>query len=129
MRKGLALWMICFSLVLTRLVGLHLHVCEGVEVDARFNGTTHYADNGFLFGDHHAQDDGDDREIQPLALVASKVPVDLPDLVALLPGASGQASGTERRLPLQAPRGPPLTIGSQPPHFTPPPCGPPTTLA
>lgn len=124
MRKGVTFWLVCLSLVLTRLVGLHLHACAGVEAGVSHAGT-HYADNGFLFGDHHAEDDGDDREIDLVALTASKPAPDFADLIALIPAAPAVVSDAERLLTVVAPRGPPPPRSSRPPHFAPPLRGPP----
>jgi|GEM_PF-1706455 len=128
MRKGLSLWVIVLSLVLTRLTGLHLHACAGVEAGVQHAGT-HYADNGFLFGDHHSEDDGDDREVELVAVMPAKIDGDSVDMTALLPTPLGVPEASTRLLTLVSPRGPPAAWPTHPPHFTPPQQGPPTSLA
>jgi len=128
MRHGIAFWMICLSLVFTRLVGLHLHACAGVEAGVSHAGT-HYADNGFLFGDHHSEDDGDDREVELVAVMPAKIEGDGVDLTVLLPTPLVITVASTRLLALVSPRGPPAVWPAHPPHFTPPPQGPPTSLA
>ena len=128
MRHGIAFWMICLSLVFTRLVGLHLHACAGVEAGVQHAGT-HYADNGFLFGDHHSEDDGDDREVELVAVMPAKIEGDGVDLTALMPTPLGITVASTRLLTLVSPHGPPAAWPAYPPHFTPPPQGPPTSRA
>lgn len=128
MRNGLSLWIVVLSLVLTRLTGLHLHACAGVESGAG-HATAHYADNGFLFGEHHAEDDGDDSEVDLVTAMASKVQIDLGDFVTPIPTRPELVSNAARLLSVVAPRGPPSAFPRQPPHFTPPPQGPPISLA
>jgi len=125
MRKGLSLWVIVLSLVLTRLTGLHLHACAGVESGAG-HATAHYADNGFFFGEHHAEDDSDDNEIDFVTAVASKVQIDLADFVAPIAAHSDAAPTAHRLLSVFAPRGPPRALSSHSPHFAPPLRGPPS---
>lgn len=125
MRKGLALWMICFSLIAARVVGLHLHVCDGIEKGVAHAGT-HFADNGFVFGDHHAEDDGDDEEVDiASALLPSVPPLDFGDLVAPIPASPVLVSTAAQLLTVLAPRGPPSALPAHPPHFAPPLRGPP----
>lgn len=128
MRHGIAFWVICLSLVFTRLVGLHLHACAGVEAGVKHAGT-HYADNGFLFGDHHSEDDGDDREVQFVAVLGSMAKVGFSDLSTPLPAPHAVIPVAKVLLTVAAPRGPPQRIAAHPPHFTPPLCGPPISLA
>ena len=128
MRKGVAFWLICFSLVFTRLVGLHLHACAGVEAGVEHAGT-HYADNGFFFGDHHSEDDSDDREVEFVAVPSSMVKLAFSDVATPLPAAPSVVPATAVLLTVAAPRGPPLRIAAHPPHFTPPLRGPPISLA
>lgn len=129
MRHGFAFWLICLSLVCTRLAGLHLHACAGAEAGAEHAGT-HYADNGLLFGDHHSEDDGDDRELELLAIVASKPASDFGgELLAPAPDAPVLPVAAARLLTLVAARGPPAALPTQPDHYTPPARGPPRSLA
>lgn len=125
MRKGLSLWVIVLSLVLTRLTGLHMHACAGVESGSG-HATAHYADNGFFFGEHHAEDDSDDNEVDFVTAVASKVQMDLADFVAPIPAHPKAVSTAKRLLAFFAPRGPPIALSSHPPHFAPPLRGPPS---
>lgn len=128
MRNGIAFWVICLSLVFTRLVGLHLHACAGVEAGVQHAGT-HYADNGFLFGDHHSEDDGDDREVELVAVLGSMAKVTSPDLATPLPSSPTVAPAATLLLTVVAPRGPPPRIAAHPAYFTPPLRGPPISLA
>ncbi|TAM26608.1 MAG: hypothetical protein EPN60_10110 [Nevskiaceae bacterium] len=126
MRRSLALWMICLTLVSARVLGLHLHVCDGVESGVAHAGA-HYADNGFLFGEYHAEDDGNDVEVDVVtAIAASPFHLDLGDLVSPIPASPVLVSTVERLLTVVAPRGPPSARPSQPPHFAPPLRGPPS---
>lgn len=127
MRHGFAFWLICLSLVCTRLAGLHLHACAGAEAGLE-HANTHYADNGLLFGDHHSEDDGDDRELELLAIVASKPPADFgSDLLAPAPEAVVLPAVAARLLTLVAARGPPVAPAALPAHFVPPLRGPPSS--
>lgn len=128
MRKGFAFWVICLSLVFTRLVGLHLHACAGIEAGVQHAGS-HYADNGFLFGDHHSEDDGDDREVEFVAALSSLAKIAVSDLATLLPAPPTVAPAAVLLLTVAAPRGPPLPTAAHPAHFTPPLRGPPISLA
>jgi hypothetical protein len=125
MRQGLALWMICFSLIAARVLGLHLHVCDGIESGAAHAGS-HLADNGFLFGEYHVQDDGDDQEVDVVAAVApTQFQFDLGDLVAPIPSTVVLVSSVAELLTVLAPRGPPA-LPTHPLHFVPPLRGPPS---
>ncbi|MDO9453227.1 MAG: hypothetical protein EPN60_09925 [Nevskiaceae bacterium] len=125
MRNGLSLWIVVLSLVLTRLTGLHLHACAGVESGAG-HATAHYADNGFFFGEHHAEDDSDDNEVDYVTAVASKVQIDLDDFVTPIPTHPELVYTAKRLLSVAAPRGPPSTFSTHSPHFVPPLRGPPS---
>lgn len=125
MRKGLALWMICFSLIAARIMGLHLHVCDGLEKGVAHAGS-HLADNGFLFGDYHAQDDGDDQDVDVVAAIAqAQFQLDFSDLVAPIPAIPALPATAQQLLTVIAPRGPPSAQPAVPPHFAPPLRGPP----
>lgn len=128
MRTGITFWLICISLVFTRLLGLHLHACAGLETGVNHTGT-HYADNGFMFGDHHSEDDTDVRELELAAAVVSTISIDPADLIAPLPVQTHQLSSAEQLKTLVAPRGPPAAWSGHPPYFTPPTHGPPNSLA
>ena len=128
MRNSVAIWAICLSLVFTRLAGLHLHACAGVEATGQPAGT-HYADNGFLFGDHHSEDDSDDREVQWLAVPGSMAKVAFADQAAPLPARLVVASAAPHSIIEAIPRGPPPHVLAHPPHFAPPLRGPPISFA
>lgn len=128
LRKSVAFWAICLSLVFTRLVGLHLHACAGVEAGAQHAGT-HYADNGFLFGDHHSEDDSDDREVQWVAVLGATAKISFADQAAPLPAKLTVAPAVLQASAEAIPRGPPLRLSAQPPYFTPPLRGPPISFA
>ena len=126
MRRHLALWMICLTLVAVRVLGLHLHVCDGVESGAAHAGA-HYADNGFLFGEYHAEDDGDDVEMDAVTAIASSpFQLDLGDQVALIPASPVLLPSAERLLTVVSARGPPSDSPSHLPYFVPPLRGPPS---
>lgn len=124
MRHGIAFLLVCF-LAFTRMVGLHQHACAGLEAGIAHAGT-HLADNGFLFGEHHVEDDGDDREIEPLTLAASNFQFDLSDLDTPVPSNPLLVPVAKLLLTVAAPRGPPSALPSHLPHFSPPLRGPPS---
>ena len=124
MRTSFALWLLCLSLVSARIIGLHLHACAGIESGTN-HSVMHFADNGFLFGDYHAQDDGDDQEIDLVAAPISLSHFNLDDRVAIIPAQPVMVSTIKRLLTVLAPNGPPLTLASRPPYFSPPLRGPP----
>lgn len=126
--KSVAFWAICLSLLFTRLVGLHLHACAGVEAAGQHAGT-HYADNGFLFGDQHGEDDSDDREVQWVAVLGSLAKVVFADQAAPLPARPTVAPAVPPSIIEAIPRGPPLHRAVRPSHFAPPLRGPPTSFA
>jgi len=78
MHRGLTLWLICLTLIATRVMGLHLHACAGLE-PGRDHVQSHFADNGLLFGEHHSEDDGDDVELKVAAALAAKLSAKLVD--------------------------------------------------
>ena len=125
MRKGVSLWLSVLSLVFTRLMGLHLHACAGLESGTPHAGS-HYADNGFLFGDHHVEDDGDDTEVEVVTLATPSFHFDLDDLTTAVPPSPLLVPTATRLLTVIAPRGPPSSQPSRPPHFAPPLRGPPS---
>lgn len=107
---------------------MHLHACAGVEAGIEHTNT-HYADNGFLFGDHHVEDDGDDREVGLLAAVNSKVQPKLPDYASPSLLDQSIAPLMAQLLTVAAPGDPPIAIAPHSPHFAPPLRGPPSSLA
>lgn len=110
------------------MLGLHLHVCDGIESGIQHAGS-HLADNGFLFGEHHSDDDGDDREVEVAAVVASKLPIHSPDLGLTAPAEVALEPLVTRLLTTLSPRGPPQTRDTVRSHLTPPLRGPPSSLA
>jgi hypothetical protein len=74
MLRRSAVLALVLGLVLTRLLGLHLHACAAAG-PAHLHEAPHLADNGFLFGEFHAGDHPGHQEIDPPALIAaSKAP-------------------------------------------------------
>lgn len=53
---------LALSMLLVQISGLHVHLCMGQEV-AVDHPRAHYADSGLIFGEHHSEDDSDDREV------------------------------------------------------------------
>lgn len=122
-----AIWLLCFGLVLTRLLGLHAHACAGLEGAGHEHEAPHYADAGFLFGESHAGDHADHLELElSAALSPTKFPLDLGVDEPALPTSTGlnvvAASGW---LSDRVPRGPPVAHETRPAHFAPPLRGPP----
>lgn len=115
--------LVCLSVVLMRISGVHLHACAGLE-SAEEHPPVHLADNGLFFGEHHALDDEDDIER------------DLPDLRPVKFDYSPEASPVlvyTSSVPLtsttlvQSPpaRGPPQQWRPAPFELSPPSRGPP----
>lgn len=122
--------LLVLGLVLTRLVGLHVHSCTGVELASHQHETPHLADGGFFFGEFHANDHQDNQESNLSAVqTASKFTVSEPDLVAPPPVDRLTVAQTSGWLTVQSARGPPATHPRSPEHFTPPLRGPPHSLA
>ena len=123
MHKGVTFWVVCLSLVLTRLVGLHLHACACIEKGVK--GTEiHLADNGLIFGEDHIDDDGHDREMDPAVAMAGKIFTAIDDVAFPLPSAPLMIVSSAP-VPALGARGPPAALPSRPQHFTPPLRGPP----
>ncbi len=121
-------WLLCLGLVLTQLLGLHAHACAGLEVADHELEAPHYADAGFLFGEIHVDDHPDNLELELSATLSpAKFQLDLsadePTLCATDIADSVAPSGW---LTVRAPRGPPNTHETRPPHFAPPLRGPPS---
>ncbi|WP_341918542.1 hypothetical protein [Hydrocarboniphaga effusa] len=126
MSRLIATWMFCLGLVITRLLGVHVHVCAGLEQQPGGHEQPHYADAGLLFGESHDSDHADDREVDLVASIASSPsfadldPVALPGPDRLtLSAAAGWLSSI-------VPQGPPATAAVRPSYFTPPLRGPPS---
>lgn len=124
MSRPIAIWMFCLSLVLTKLLGVHLHICAGLEQQAGAHEQPHYADAGLLFGEAHDGDHGDDREVE-LAVVIANAHGDA-DPIALPGPDRPSLSATSGWLSTLLPQGPPAALPARPSHFTPPLRGPPS---
>lgn len=122
-----SIWLLCLGLVLTRLLGLHVHACSGIEGSPHQHEATHYADSGFVFGESHAGDDADNLELDlASAIPVAQIPFDssvdpvLPTTnQTFVPTASGWMT-------VRTPRGPPAAREIRPVHFAPPLRGPPS---
>jgi hypothetical protein len=58
-----AIYLLCIGLVLTRLLGLHVHACADLESAGHEHDAPHYADSGFLFSEFHEGDHADHLEL------------------------------------------------------------------
>jgi hypothetical protein len=124
MSRLIATWMFCLGLVVTRILGVHLHVCAGLEYAPSAHEQPHYADAGLLFGESHGNDRADDREVELAAAIAS-AHADF-DPVAL-PGPDRLTlSTTTGWLSTLVPQGPPSAAPPRPLYLTPPSRGPPS---
>ncbi len=123
-----AIWLLCFGLVLTRLLGLHVHACAGLEGAGHEHEAPHYADAGFLFGEIHAADHSDNLELElSAALSPAKFQLDLNADEPALPAADiADHVASSGWLTVRVPRGPPDAHETRPPHFAPPLRGPPS---
>lgn len=123
-----AIWLLCFGLVLTRLLGLHAHACAGLEAAGHEHEAPHYADAGFLFGEFHAGDHADHLELElSAALSPAKLTIALSsDEPALPTTAELHPVAASGWLSVRIPRGPPDAHETRPAHFAPPLRGPPT---
>lgn len=106
MHRGLTLWLICLTLIATRVMGLHLHACAGLE-PGRDHVQSHFADNGLLFGEHHSEDDGDDVELKVAAALAAKLSAKLVDPGTALPAVFLFLEVPRTLLAVLSPRAPP----------------------
>ncbi|MGQ0696920.1 MAG: hypothetical protein ACT4PZ_01635 [Panacagrimonas sp.] len=123
-----SIWLLCFGLVLSRLLGMHVHACAGTEGTPHQHQPTHYADSGFFFGESHADDHSDNLELELTATVASsqiQIPLDSSDDPAL-PDSDRSLVAAAGWMTVRVPRGPPAARDSRPTHFAPPPRGPPS---
>ncbi len=126
MRRNPAIWLLCLSLVLTRLMGLHAHACAGIDLASHQHEAAHFADSGLLFGEAHQADHGDNLELDlTVAIPAAKLPFDVA-VDPALPGLVQTIVPLEQiSFLVRMPRGPPSVLVNQTAHFTPPPRGPP----
>lgn len=124
MHRGLTLWLICLTLIATRVMGLHLHACAGLE-PGRDHAQSHFADNGLLFGEHHSQDDGDDVELKIAAALAAKLSAKLVDAGIALPVAFLMLEAPRTVLAVRSARAPPVAHARRAYRFSPPLRGPP----
>lgn len=119
------LWLVCISLVLTRLLGVHVHSCAGLEGTPHQHESAHYADNGLLFGEHHVGDHADNHESELTALVSSaKAKLAFGDGSAL-PAPDRLVVAAARGSMVGAARGPPVLDADRPRYRQPPLRGPP----
>lgn len=121
--------MLVLGLVLTRLLGLHLHACAGIEELGHAHEKPHYADIGLVFGEAHADDHPDNVEVD---LSATALPVKAftssQDDAPVLPVAEfAGATPVSGWLTLRAARAPPALHPARPDFFTPALRGPPLT--
>ena len=122
-----SIWLLCFGLVLTRLLGVHVHACSGIEGTPHQHEPTHYADSGFLFGEFHAQDHGDNLELDLTAAVPIvQIPFDVSDDPALPASDRSPAPAATGWMTVRTPRGPPAAPDTRPANFAPPLRGPPS---
>lgn len=127
-----ALWLLCLSLAVTRLLGLHLHACAGLEPVpplAGLHAPSHLADAGLLFGEDHADDHADGVEIGQSAALSGNLAQLGAEL--LLPGVAWVSLPLTRAgwLSVRAPRGPPPVSFYRLPLSLPPPLRGPPLLA
>lgn len=122
-----SIWLLCLGLVFTRLLGLHVHACAGIEGEPHQHEPTHYADSGFLLGEFHAQDHGDNVELDLVAVVQSvQIPPDVADDPALPVSDFSPAPAATGWMTVRTPRGPPAVHVTRPANFAPPLRGPPS---
>lgn len=114
--------MLVVGLVLTRLLGLHVHACADPGL-GHSHSAPHYA--GLLFGEAHPGDDPDDREISLPDGLLAKLASSHGDALGL-PTSENPVPDTRRRACRQsAPRGPPLAFTADVHALRPPLRGPP----
>ena len=122
-----SIWLLCLGLLLTGLLGLHVHACAGIEGTPHQHEPTHYADSGFLFGESHAGDHGDNLELDlASAIPVVQIPFDAADAPALPTADQTFAPAAAGWMTVRTPRGPPAVREARPPHFAPPLRGPPS---
>jgi hypothetical protein len=128
MLRPSSIWLLCFGLVLTRLLGLHVHACSGIEGTPHQHEPTHYADSGFVFGESHAQDHGDNLELElATAIPGARIPFfEVGDDRALPSSVASSMPATSGWMTVRTPRGPPAPHATRPPDFAPPLRGPPS---
>lgn len=121
-----SIWLLCLGLVLTRLLGLHVHACSGIEGTPHQHEPAHFADGGFLFGEDHAQDHGDNLELDLAAAVPRTAnPLDVSDDPALPAPDRSLLAAVTGWMTVRTLRGPPAAHRNRPAHFAPPLRGPP----
>lgn len=122
-------WILCLGLAVTRLLGLHIHVCAGLEFTTHAHEAPHYADVGLLFDTPHDADHADDRELDPTGVTSTaRVMVGDADQTALPPNPEWVMAASDGAIVLPGSRAPPAQQPPHPDYFTPPKRGPPTTL-
>jgi len=122
-----AIWLLCLGLVLTRLLGLHVHACAGIEGTPHDHEQAHVADSGLLFGEVHKQDHKDNVELKAPAVVASaQFFLDASDDPVLPAADLSPTPLTSGWMTVRTSRGPPAARETRPAYFVPPLRGPPT---
>jgi hypothetical protein len=125
MSRAPAVWMLVVGLVLTRLLGVHIHTCAGLEGTTHPHEAPHFADSGLIFGESHDADHADDREVDlALATLTAKVQL-LSDEPGIVAAADLSLSGSVGWLTARTVRGPPVVVATRPDFLSPPLRGPP----
>jgi hypothetical protein len=116
--------LLCLSLLAMRVSGVHLHACFGMEAPGS-HPSVHLADGGMFFGEHHAEDDGDDLELDLPDQRSAKI--DYPPSLDVAPRSQGEGLVVvaERVLELPWARGPPPPQSASYYKLTPPAQAPP----
>lgn len=126
MKRLPSIWLLCLGLLLTRLLGVHVHACSGLEDAAHEHEAPHYADSGLLFGEFHHDDHGDKLELDLTGAVGAVPP---PLTLAVDPALPApdwpQLAVVSRWQRIVQPRGPPVAIAPRPKYLAPPLRGPP----
>lgn len=130
MARRPSIWLLCLGLLLTKLLGVHVHACSGIEGAGHEHEAPHYADSGLLFGEVHREDHGDRLELDLTGAVGSgPLPLTL-GLDPALPAPDGPLLALADRWQCAVqPRGPPLSIARCTQYLAPPLRGPPHSLA
>ena len=116
--------LLCLSVLMMRVSGVHLHACFGLEAPGS-HPSMHLADGGLFFGEHHAEDDGDDLELDLPDTRSAKI--DYPPSLDLAPRwlFAGLAVPAVRVLEIPWARGPPPLHPASHFELTPPAQAPP----
>lgn len=129
MSRSPATWILVAGLVLSRLLGLHVHACSGIESVPQAHEEPHVADLGLLFGESHQGDHADNQELE---ISAASVPAKLGSVLgsgldlSTPPTERFQVAAATGWLTTRVPRGPPIANPPRPDFFKPAPRGPPS---